>query len=87
MLLLAHGNNLYSIADGQIITKAYDENGFGNYIIIKANDGKGFLYGHMREPSPLDIGDNVNIGDYVGHEGTTGNSTRYSFTFRNARFK
>lgn len=34
-----------------------------------------FLYGHMREASPLNIGDNVQYGTYVGHEGMTGNAT------------
>lgn len=34
-----------------------------------------FLYGHMREASSLSIGDSVTFGTYVGHEGTTGNST------------
>lgn len=48
----------------------------GNYIIMKDDETKqGFLYGHMREASPLNIGDNVDYNDYVGHEGTTGNST------------
>lgn len=35
----------------------------------------GFLYGHMREASSLSIGDNVQIGTYVGHEGMTGHAT------------
>ncbi len=48
---------------------------FGNYIILKADDGIGFLYAHMRESSPLQVGSRVKIGDYVGFEGTTGNST------------
>lgn len=60
---------------GTIITKEYDADGFGNYIIIKGDDGKGFLYAHMADPSPLSVGDNVKIGDYVGWEGTTGSST------------
>lgn len=29
----------------------------------------------MREASPLSVGDRVSIGDYVGHEGTSGSST------------
>lgn len=70
---------------GTLITKEYDAGGFGNYIIIKGNDGKGFLYAHMADPTPLNVGDTVEIGDYVGHEGTTGNSSRYSFALRNAR--
>lgn len=29
----------------------------------------------MREASPKNVGDSVKIGEYVGHEGTTGSST------------
>ncbi len=36
---------------------------------------QGFIYGHMRDPSPLNVGDNVQYGTFVGIEGTTGNST------------
>lgn len=63
------------MCNGTLITKEYDADGFGNYIIIKADDGTGFLYAHMADPSPLSVGDNVKIGDYVGWEGTTGSST------------
>ena len=50
--------------------------GFGYYIIIKEDTtGMGFLYGHMREESSLNVGDKVIQGQYVGHEGTTGAST------------
>lgn len=34
-----------------------------------------FLYGHMRERSPLAIGTKIKKGDYVGFEGATGNVT------------
>lgn len=75
------------MCNGTIITKAYDADGYGNYIIIKdSTTNLGFLYAHMREASPLNVGDTVQIGTYVGHEGTTGNSTRNTFTFRNPRF-
>lgn len=85
-LATSGGHELYSMCNGSLITKEYDANGFGNYIIIKSDDGTGFLYAHMADPSPLSVGDSVKIGDYVGWEGTTGNSTRYSSALRNARF-
>ena len=43
------------MCNGEVISKTYNEGGFGNYIIIKADDGKGFLYAHMREASPLSV--------------------------------
>lgn len=70
------GNNLYSMCNGTLIRKDYDTGGYGNYIIMKDDTTKmGFLYAHMREQSPLNVGDKITIGQYVGHEGTTGNST------------
>lgn len=35
----------------------------------------GFLYAHLNEPTPLSVGDSVQIGSFVGNEGTTGSST------------
>lgn len=68
--------NLYAIVNGTITNKGYDENGFGNYIVMKdTQSSQGFLYGHMKESSPLNVGDTVQIGTFVGIEGTTGNST------------
>lgn len=48
---------------------------FGYYLIIKDENGLGFLYGHLAEESPLNVGDTVKIGDFIGYEGTTGSST------------
>lgn len=68
--------NLYSIVNGVITDKGYQANGFGNYIVMKDSlTNQGFLYGHMKDPSPLTVGDNVFEGTFVGIEGTTGNST------------
>lgn len=68
--------SLYSMCDGTVVHKAYDENGYGYYLIIKDNTTKmGFLYGHLREPSNKNLGDSVKIGEQVGIEGTTGSST------------
>lgn len=67
---------LYSMCNGSIVHKAYDENGYGYYLIMKdSGTGMGFLYAHMNEPSPLNVGDIVTIGQFVGNEGTTGSST------------
>ena len=64
------------MVNGTIVRNAYNEGGYGNYIIIKDNEtGMGFLYGHMRERSPLAEGSQVVIGQYVGHEGATGHVT------------
>ena len=50
--------------------------GWGNYICMKdLTTNQGFLFGHMKEPSPLNVGDTVQYGTFVGIEGTTGHST------------
>lgn len=67
---------VYSMANGTVILKDFDANGYGNYIILKDSQTKmGFLYAHLKNPSNLNIGDSVQIGTQVGIEGTTGSST------------
>lgn len=67
---------LYSMCNGTVVLKSFDEDGYGNYIIMKDSEtGMGFLYAHMNEPSPLNVGDSISIGQLVGYEGTTGSST------------
>lgn len=66
---------MYSMCNGTVIRNRWDDS-YGNYLILKDNDyGIGFLFAHMNEPSPLSEGDSVVIGQYIGDEGTTGNST------------
>lgn len=66
---------MYSMCNGTVIRNRWDDS-YGNYLILKDNDsGIGFLFAHMNEPSPLQEGDSVVIGQYIGDEGTTGNST------------
>lgn len=75
---ISDGENtpLYSIVNGVITDKGFQSGGFGNYIVMKDDTTKqGFLYGHLKEASPLNEGDRVQIGSYVGIEGTTGYST------------
>lgn len=70
------GADLYSMCNGTVVNVTYQESGFGHYMIMKdRTTGMGFLYAHMRERTPLNVGDSVAVGQYVGHEGTTGSST------------
>lgn len=67
---------LYSMCNGRVVHKGNDPDGFGYYIIMKDDFSRlGFLYAHMNEPSHLNVGDSVQVGQFVGYEGTTGNST------------
>ena len=53
---------LYSMCNGEVILKSYDETGYGYYIIMKdLTTGLGFLYGHLRDPSNKNVGDTVTI--------------------------
>ena len=74
--LSASGNvPLYSMCNGKVILKAFDSDGYGNYIIMKDNlTGLGFLYAHL-DVVNVNQNDNVVIGQQVGTQGTTGSST------------
>lgn len=64
------------MCNGEVVLKSYDEDGYGNYLIMKdSQTGMGFLYAHLKEPSVKNVGDTVRIGEFVGIEGTTGSST------------
>lgn len=67
---------LYSMCDGTVYYKGYDESGYGNYLIMKdGTTGMGFLYAHLDQPTMLNQGDPIQLGQLVGYEGTTGHST------------
>jgi len=79
---LPNGNRAYSGGvsevfaphSGKIIENALDANGYGNYIKIE-NDKYGSVLAHFSSKSPLAVGSSVKIGQLVGYQGTTGNST------------
>jgi len=48
--------------------------GYGNVVIISHGNGMSTLYAHMSRVA-VSVGENVNKGDTVGYEGTTGFST------------
>lgn len=75
---ISTGNNdpLYSMVNGTVLYSQFNTGGYGNCIIMKDDaTGNAFLYAHMREASLKRVGDHVSLGEFVGYEGTTGQST------------
>ena len=75
-----HNEPIYSMLTGVVNNKGYTSTA-GNYIIIADNNPSSPTYGyatrflHMKDPSPLSIGDPVSVGQEVGLEGDTGEAT------------
>ncbi len=74
-IALPEGTDLYAGIDGVVTTVGYDENGYGNYVVIKDSEGEEVRYAHMKEVS-VSVGDSVKRGQTVlGQSGNTGAST------------
>ena len=68
------GTFIKSIGDGKGIAKGYSD-GWGNWAAIQHNNGLVSLYGHMQKPSFMTVDSDIKVGDVIGYEGRTGNST------------
>jgi murein DD-endopeptidase MepM/ murein hydrolase activator NlpD len=70
------GTAIFAIAAGTVSYTEVSDRGFGNNVIIDhvVNGVKvQSMYGHMQmNSSPLQVGDVVNVGDFVGLVGETG---------------
>jgi murein DD-endopeptidase MepM/ murein hydrolase activator NlpD len=73
---------IYAIADGVVVEHSDDAYGFGNHVIIDHGNllGDGVdvqtLYAHMQHTSvPLNVGDVIHVGDFIGLVGRTGTAT------------
>jgi len=67
------GRELYSCIYGVCTERAYDENGYGNYVKIE-NDECGVIYAHLKE-FKVKVGDKIAAGTILGLSDNTGNST------------
>lgn len=67
------GTELHSVFDGEVITAAYDADGYGWYIILESENGTRTLYGHC-DQLLISTG-RVSRGDVVALSGNTGVST------------
>lgn len=76
-LAAPQGNEIHAVQAGQVIWAGYDgTNGFGWSVVINHCNHVSTIYGHMMGLiDGLKAGDNVNQGDVIGYEGSTGWST------------
>jgi hypothetical protein len=62
---------LRSIQDGIVERVTHYKDNIGNGILVKWNDGKVAIYGHMSETT-VNVGDKVHAGDLIGYSGNSG---------------
>lgn len=65
---------VFSTVDG-IVVRSDVSTSYGNIIIIKATNGIGHLFAHLRDLPLKQVGDSVAVGEQLGVEGSTGQST------------
>lgn len=65
---------VFSVCDGVVVGNYWDENGYGNYCIMRGDDGMGYLYAHLEEINVVP-NQRIEVGELIGLEGTTGSST------------
>lgn len=66
---------VYSIVTGTVVINEYNSVR-GNYIVIRQDiTNYGVLFQHLASLPKFNIGDKINVGEYVGLEGTTGSSS------------
>ena len=68
------GTPVYSAESGTVIRAEFNQNGYGNLIVVKHADDLTTYYGHLSKIS-VKIDQKVNRGQLIGNVGSTGNST------------
>lgn len=69
-----NGQAADSIGGGKVTEVGYDENGYGNYVVVDHGDGYTSLYGHLQKAT-VKQGDTISAGQQVGVIGSTGKSS------------
>jgi murein DD-endopeptidase MepM/ murein hydrolase activator NlpD len=67
------GTDVQSTISGKVIYAGWNNEGYGNLVIVQNGDVKTY-YAHLSEV-PVSVGQSVNKGDVIGLSGSTGNST------------
>ncbi len=68
------GDTIRAAFDGKIRVVRYEANGYGNYVVIRHNNGLETIYGHMSKHL-VSENQHVRAGDPIGLGGNTGRST------------
>jgi len=68
------GEKLIATEDATVKYSQFEAGGYGWWIQLDTDD-ESFRYGHMKEKSPIEVGEKVNKGQQIGVVGTTGGST------------
>lgn len=76
-VIAAAGGQIIQKGDGNFDMECTASNLNWNYIVIQHSDGSYAMYGHMKNGSltSLEVGDQINTGDYIGLVGSSGAST------------
>ena len=75
-LVMEEGTRLFSPVKG-VVDKIvdYGNDNIGKGVRIKTDTGETVIMGHMSDTSSIHVGDNLNVGGFVGLSGNTGHST------------
>lgn len=74
-VMAAEGTPLVSPRAGVVYWRAYQAAGAGNYLVIRADDGRDLVFMHLRDGSlTVDKGAAVAAGQRIGEVGNTGRS-------------
>src|SRR5574342_57043 len=68
---MPNGTPLRSIQDGVVEKVTHLKDNIGNGVLVRWNDGKVAIYGHMSETT-VNVGDKVHVGDLIGYSGNSG---------------
>ena len=71
---LKTGDSICSAFDGQVRICDYDPRGYGNYVVIRHNNGLETVYGHLSQII-AEPNERVAAGEIIGLGGSTGRST------------
>jgi murein DD-endopeptidase MepM/ murein hydrolase activator NlpD len=68
------GDTIYAAFSGKVRIVRYEANGYGNYVVIRHNNGLETIYGHMSKQLVRE-NQTVRAGQPIGLGGNTGRST------------